>query len=380
MSATPDKLPFVGPTIFTAMSALAAEEGAVNLGQGFPDFPMSGQLIDLVTTAMRQQHNQYAPMAGWLPLREAIAGKISFLYNATVDPVNEITITPGGTYAIYTALTCLLQPGDEVIVFEPAYDSYIPNIVLNGAKPVLIPLTDSFRIPWQQVEAAIGPRTRAIIINSPHNPTGTVLQEADICALQAIISRHPLFLVSDEVYEHLVFDNKTHLSLLRYPDLRARAFVCFSFGKTYHCTGWKIGYAVAPPALTTVFRKVHQFNCFSCHTPVQVALAAYLGDRDAYLQLGKTMQAKRDYFISLLQKSRFDLLPSGGSYFICARYHRINNMADIDFVRWLTITHKVTGIPVSAFYREATDSRLVRFCFAKKESTLEAATARLCLV
>lgn len=380
MSVIPDKLPFVGTTIFTTMSALATETGAINLGQGFPDFSMSPVLTDLVCQAMRDQHNQYAPMAGWLPLREAIAEKIDFLYGARVNPATEITITPGGTYAIYTALTCLLQPGDEVIVFEPAYDSYIPNIVVNGAKPVLIPLTDQFRIPWQQVTAAITERTRAIIINSPHNPTGTILHDDDIAALQQLIQDHPLYIISDEVYEHLVFDQQPHRSILAHPVLRARAFVCFSFGKTYHCTGWKIGYAVAPPALSSLFRKLHQFNCFSCHTPVQVALATYLQHREAYLELGKTMQAKRDYFLSLLQNSRFDFLHSSGSYFICARYHRINDWNDAAFAEWLTRQHGVATIPLSAFYQQKTDSKLIRFCFAKADSTLELAAKKLCAV
>ncbi len=376
----PDKLPFAGTTIFTTMSALAAETGAVNLGQGFPDFPMSAALSDLVADAMRAQYNQYAPMAGWLPLREAIATKIELLYGCRPDPVTDITVTPGGTYAIYTALTTLLQPGDEVIVFEPAYDSYVPNIIVNGARPVLIPLTGEFRIPWSEVERQVTSRTRAIVINSPHNPTGSVLHPDDIEALTALIHKHPLFIISDEVYEHLVFDGIPHLSLLRYPALRERAFVCFSFGKTYHCTGWKIGYAVAPEKMTTPFRKIHQYNCFSCHTPVQVALAQYLETRDAYLQLGAFMQQKRDYFISLLQSSRFDLLPSSGSYFVCARYNKISELDDAAFATWLTRRHGVATIPLSAFYQQKTDSGLIRFCFAKKESTLEKAARQLCAV
>lgn len=377
MPAFPDKLPFVGTTIFTTMSALAAEVGAVNLGQGFPDFPMSTELTSLVAEAMAEQFNQYAPMAGWLPLREAIAEKSRNLYNAAINPATEITITPGGTYAIFTALTCFLRPGDEVIVFEPAYDSYIPDIVVNGAVPVRIALSENFRIPWPEVEKRISSRTRAIIINSPHNPTGAVLQPEDISALTRIVQQHDLYLISDEVYEHLVFDKLEHLSLLRYPALREKSFVCFSFGKTYHCTGWKVGYAIAPAAMMASFRKVHQFNCFSVHTPVQVALAKYMTNTGAYLELGAAMQSKRDYFLQLMKGSRFDFLSSSGSYFICARYNRISDLPDAAFAAWLARNHGVATIPLSAFYLEPPDSQTIRFCFAKQESTLEKAAKQL---
>lgn len=372
------KLPAVGTSVFTTMSALALEHKAINLGQGFPDFPMSGALIDQVSKAMKEQHNQYAPMAGWLPLREAIADKIAYLYQASVDPVTDITITPGGTYALYNTFTTILQPGDEVIVFEPAYDSYIPGIELNGAKAIRIPLVHPhYHIDWQLVKASCTPKTRAILINTPHNPTGAVLSEQDIASLRSLVEGTDILIISDEVYEHLIFDGRTHCSMLRYPDLLARSFVCFSFGKVYNCTGWKLGYVVAPPVLMAEFRKIHQYNCFSCHTPMQVALASFLQDRDAYLTLGSSMQERRDTFIELMKKTRFDLLPSYGSYFILATYDRISQESDKDFAIRLTREAGVTPIPVSAFYTDGTDHKVLRFCFAKKHETLAAAAERL---
>lgn len=372
------KLPTVGTSIFTTMSALAQEHRAINLGQGFPDFPMSEELIDLVSKAMHDQFNQYAPMAGWLPLREAIAEKISFLYQRAVHPDTDITITPGGTYALYTAFTTILQPGDEVIVFEPAYDSYIPAIELNGAKAVRIALVHpDYHIDWNQVKAACTSRTRAILINTPHNPTGAVWSEQDIVSLRSVVEGTDIIIISDEVYEHLIFDGYKHHSILRYPDLFSRSFVCFSFGKVYNCTGWKLGYAVAPSNLMQEFRKIHQFNCFSCHTPVQVALSTFLQQREPYVQLGPAMQERRDAFVSLLKDSRFDLLPSHGSYFILATYDRISQESDTDFAIRLTREAGVTTIPVSAFYADRQDNKVLRFCFAKKQETLEAAAARL---
>jgi len=372
------KLPTVGTSIFTTMSALAQEHLAINLGQGFPDFPMSEELIDLVSKAMHDQFNQYAPMAGWLPLREAIAEKISFLYQRAVHPDTDITITPGGTYALYTAFTTILQPGDEVIVFEPAYDSYIPAIELNGAKAVRIALVHpDYHIDWNQVKAACTSRTRAILINTPHNPTGAVWSEQDIASLRSVVEGTDIIIISDEVYEHLIFDGYKHHSILRYPDLFSRSFVCFSFGKVYNCTGWKLGYAVAPSNLMQEFRKIHQFNCFSCHTPVQVALSTFLQQRDPYVQLGPAMQGRRDAFVHLLKDSRFDLLPSHGSYFILATYDRISQEGDADFAIRLTREAGVTTIPVSAFYADRQDNKVLRFCFAKKQETLEAAAARL---
>lgn len=372
------KLPRVGTTIFTTMSGLASEYGAVNLGQGFPDFSMSSQLVDSVTKAMKQDFNQYAPMPGWLPLREALAEKANFLYGAQVHPDTEITITPGGTYAIYTALTTILSPGYEVIVLEPAYDSYVPNIEVNGGKPVLVPLNQAdFSINWEAVKAAVSPATRAIILNSPHNPTGAVLGENDIAELRALVRRQDLYIISDEVYEHLIFDGRAHQSMLRYPDLLERSFVCFSFGKTYHCTGWKLGYCMAPAALMKEFRKVHQFNCFSCHTPSQVGITEILKDRDAYLQLSGFLQERRDRFTELMGQTRFSLRASSGSYFICAGYEKITDEKDSDFAIRLTRERGVATIPVSAFYQEEADSKLLRFCFAKKPETLEKAVEQL---
>ena len=372
------KLPNVGTTIFATMSALATEHNAVNLGQGFPDFPMSEELTSLVTQAMKNNYNQYAPMPGWMPLREAIAEKANFLYGATLNPDTEITITPGGTYAIYSALTAILHPGDEVIMFEPAYDSYIPNIEVNGGRVVSIPLVyPDYHIDWNAVRAAITPRTRAIFINSPHNPTGAVIGPNDIEELRKIVADTEILILSDEVYEHLIFDNIPHESILRYPDLLARSFVCFSFGKVYNCTGWKLGYCIAPADLMKEFRKIHQFNAFCCFTPTQVALAEFLKNRDAYLGLSSFMQEKRDFFIGLMKATRFELLTSHGSYFIGAKYNRISDEGDRDFAIRLTKEAGVTTIPVSAFYANDKDDKVLRFCFSKKQETLEQAVERL---
>lgn len=372
------KLPDVGTTIFTVMSALAQEYNAVNLGQGFPDFPMDPQLIDLVNKAMKDGYNQYSPMQGYLPLRQVLADKTASLYNQSIDPATQITITPGGTYAIYTALTVLLHPGDEVIVFEPAYDSYIPGITVNGAIPVRIPLRyPDYSIDWTEVATKITSRTKLIILNNPHNPTGAILTEEDIRQLRELVNRHSLYILSDEVYEHLVYDKQPHLSILRYPDLLQRSFVCFSFGKVYHCTGWKLGYAVSSPFLMAEFRKLHQFNCFSCHTPSQVALAEFLQQKETYLSLADFLQQKRDYFISLLKDSPFRLLPSRGSYFICASYGHFSEEPDLEFTKRLTREAGVATIPLSAFYQEGTDHKVIRFCFAKKEETLRLAAERL---
>jgi methionine aminotransferase len=375
------KLPNVGTTIFTVMSALATEHNAVNLGQGFPDYNMSDDLIGRVNEAMKNGFNQYVPMQGYMPLREALAEKIRFLYNADVNPAMQITITPGGTYAIYTALTAVLQPGDEVIIFEPAYDSYIPNVEVNGAIPILIDLKfPEYRIDWSEVRKKISPRTRMIILNSPHNPTGSVLSAEDIKELRSIVTGTNIFICSDEVYEHLIFDNIPHQSILRYPDLLERSFVCFSFGKVYHCTGWKLGYCVSSIELMKEFRKIHQFNCFSCHTPSQVGLSTFLSNKDSYLSLSSFMQNKRDYFLRLMQSTKFGMLQSRGSYFICATYDRMSNEGDKDFAIRVTREYGVTAIPVSVFYREETDNKVVRFCFAKKNETLEAAVEKLAKV
>ena len=371
-------LPKVGTNIFTIMSGLAAETGAINLGQGFPDYPMDQELHQLVAKAMATGHNQYAPMPGLPSLRDAIAAKIERIYGAKVDPANEITITPGGTYAIYTAFTTIHAEGDEVIVLEPSYDSYVPNIEINKAKAILIPLkVPGYGVDWQAVEKAITPRTKAIIINSPHNPTGAVLSIADMLELERITDGTNIFIVSDEVYEHLIFDGIEHQSVLRYPKLLERSFVCFSFGKVYNCTGWKQGYCVAPASLMKEFRKVHQFNAFSCFTPTQVALAEYLFNEQAYLRLAGELQTKRDYFISLMKETKFSLQPSYGSYFICGTYEKISDEGDKDFAIRLTKEIGVATIPVSAFYQNGKDDKVLRFCFSKKEETLEKAVERL---
>jgi methionine aminotransferase len=372
------KLPNVGTTIFTVMSQLAVEHNAINLGQGFPDFPMSHELTALVYKAMKDGFNQYVHMNGLLLLRERLSEKIQKLYNADVHPETQITITPGGTYAIYTALTTILQPGDEVIVFEPAYDSYIPNIEINGAKPVLVSLQfPEYNIRWSEVRKKVNDKTKAIILNSPHNPTGAVLSEEDIQQLSSIVHNTNIMIVSDEVYEHLIFDNIKHQSMLRYHDLLERSFVCFSFGKTYSCTGWKIGYCIASPGLMKEFRKVHQFNCFSCNSPVQFALADYLQNEEAYLSLSNFMQQKRDYFRRLMKQTPFKLIPSHGSYFECYSYNEFTDEDDHRLAIRLTKEYGIATIPMSSFYKDCTDNKVLRFCFAKKEETLETAVKKL---
>jgi methionine aminotransferase len=317
-------------------------------------------------------------MNGLASLRSVLAEKIAGLYGTSVNPDTQITVTPGGTYAIYTALTTVLRPGDEVIVFEPAYDSYIPNIEINGAIPVRIDLQfPDYRIRWDLVRQKITPRTRMILLNTPHNPTGAILRAADMEELRRVVEGTNILIHCDEVYEHLIFDGLPHSSILRYPDLLERSFVSFSFGKVYHCTGWKLGYSVSSPDLMKEFRKVHQFNCFSCHTPSQVALATYLQDPETYLSLGAFLQRKRDHFAGLMSATRFTPLPSYGSYFQLYRYDRISNESDKDFAIRITREYGVASIPVSAFYRSGKDDHVVRFCFAKKEETLEKAAERL---
>lgn len=372
------KLPDVGTTIFTVMSQLAVQHNAVNLGQGFPDFPMNSTLHELVAKAMRDGFNQYVHMNGYPLLRQKLAAKVKHLYGTAIDAETDITITPGGTYAIYTALTTVLQPGGEVIVFEPAYDSYIPNIEINGAIAVRIALNyPDYSIPWEEVKQKITPRTRMIMINSPHNPTGAVLSASDIQNLSAVVEGTNIMILSDEVYEHLIFDGLTHESILRYPELLKRSFVCFSFGKTYHCTGWKIGYCISSPELMKEFRKVHQFNCFTCDTPKQIALATYLDDTNAYLELGSQIQQKRDYFRKQMEQTPFVCIPSHGSYFECYSYAAISDEADMTFAKRLTTEYGVATIPVSAFYKDGKDDKVIRFCFAKQESTLDKAIEKL---
>jgi len=372
------KLPDVGTTIFTVMSQLALQYNAINLGQGFPDFNTNERLINLVHEAMLKGQNQYTHMNGLLLLRERIADKVKLLYGTDINSDTQITVTPGGTYAIYTAFTTILQPGDEVIVFEPAYDSYIPNIVVNGAKPVLIDLQyPTYTINWEEVKQKITSKTRAIIINSPHNPTGTVLSKEDLLQLQAIVSDSNIIVISDEVYEHLVYDGLQHESVLKYPELMKRSFVSFSFGKTYHCTGWKLGYCIAPEGLMREFRKIHQFNAFSTNTPMQAGLAMMLEDREAYLSLSRIMQQKRDYLLSLMSATPFEPLTCHGSYFQCYSYKSFSNEKDAQLAIRLTKEAGVATIPVSVFYSDNTDNKVLRFCFSKQESTLAEAAARL---
>lgn len=360
------------------MSSLAVKHNAINLGQGFPDFSMNEDLINLVNKSMKDGHNQYVHMNGLSNLRERIHEKVFFLYNKNINPETEITITPGATYAIYTALTSVLHPGDEVIVFEPVYDSYIPNIEINGAKPVVITLSaPDYKINWDLVKEKISPATKMFMINSPNNPTGSILNKTDIEQLQKISADKNIFILSDEVYEHIVFDGKQHESILKYPDLFQRSFVCFSFGKVYNCTGWKIGYCIAPDFLMKEFRKVHQFNCFSCNSPVQFALAEFLKEKNEYLRLGNFLQHKRDFFYNLMNQTKFKAIPSHGSYFQLYDYSAISNENENDFAIRLTKEAGVATIPLSAFYKNKIDNKILRFCFSKKESTLTEAVERL---
>jgi len=372
------KLPDLPTTIFTRISQMAIEYGAINLGQGFPDFMMDEALIDLVNDSMKKGMNQYAHTNGDPLLRKRLAEKVKNLYEAEISPESEITITPGGTYAIYTALTALITEGDEVILFDPCYDSYVPNIEINGGIAIRIPLDfPSFQIPWEEVRKKISNKTKAILINSPHNPSGSILGEGDMKELQAITKESIIFLISDEVYEHLIFNDQVHHSVLRYPELLKRSFVCFSFGKTYHCTGWKMGYCIAPGSLSKEFRKVHQFNCFSCSSPVQAALAEYLLNENAYLSLGKFYQEKRDYFQELMKSTSFSPLPSQGTFFQCYSYEKISTEPDNEFSLRLIKEKGVATIPLSYFYKDGTDHKILRFCFAKEMNTLKEAAERL---
>ncbi len=372
------KLPNVGTTIFTVMSGLALEHKAVNLGQGFPDFYCDPHLVDVVTDAMKQGLNQYPPMTGVPILREAVASKIIALHGRHYDPASEITITAGATQAIITIILAVVHPGDEVIVLEPCYDSYVPNIELAGGVTVRIPLTPgSFRPDFDKISAAITAKTRAILINSPHNPSGTVWTREDMLKLQEILTPTNVLLISDEVYEHMVFDGQPHESAARFSGLAERAFIVSSFGKTYHVTGWKVGYVAAPAALTSEFRRVHQFNVFTVNTPVQYGLAAYMEDPKPYLDLPAFYQRKRDLFRLGLKGSKFKLLPSEGTYFQCVDISDVSDKSEIDFCKWLTSEIGVAAIPLSAFYGDSFDQRVVRFCFAKKDETLYAALERL---
>ncbi|MDT3672012.1 MAG: pyridoxal phosphate-dependent aminotransferase [Aromatoleum sp.] len=375
------RLPNVGTTIFTVMSRLAQECGAINLSQGFPDFNAEDALFERVAHWMRAGWNQYAPMGGVAPLREAIACKVVGLYGTTYDPDTEITVTAGATQALFTAVAALVHPGDEVIVFEPVYDSYAPAIELQGGCVVRLRLAaPDYRPDWDAVAAAITPRTRMIMINSPHNPTATVWSADDMTRLAALTRGTGIVVVSDEVYEHIVFDGRQHESCARHPELAARSVIVSSFGKTYHVTGWKVGYVVAPRELMDEFRKVHQFNVFTVNTPVQFALADYMADASRHERLAAFYAAKRDFFRARLAGSRFELLDSRGTYFQLARYAAISGEPDVAFVERLTRETGVAAIPVSAFFADAHDDRVIRFCFAKNEDTLAAACERLCRV
>ncbi|MFP5473951.1 MAG: pyridoxal phosphate-dependent aminotransferase [Gammaproteobacteria bacterium] len=372
------KLPAVGTTIFTVMSALATEHGAVNLGQGFPDFGCDPKLLDAVTAAMAAGHNQYPPMTGVPLLRERIAAKIEALYGRRYDAGTEITVTAGATQAIITAILALVRPGDEVIVLEPCYDSYVPTIELAGGTVVRVPLVPgSFRPDFDRIAAALTPRTRAILINTPHNPSGTVWTADEMRQLEALLAPTDVFVISDEVYEHMVYDGALHQSVARFPALAARSLIVSSFGKTYHVTGWKVGYVAAPAVLTAEFRKVHQFNVFTVNTPMQHALAHYMADAAPYVDLPAFYQRKRDLFAEGLARTRLRLLPSEGSYFQCVDISAVSDLSESDFCQWLTREIGVAAIPLSAFYGDGFDQRVVRFCYAKRDETLRDALTRL---
>ncbi len=376
--ALTSRLPQVGTTIFTVMSALAAEHGAVNLGQGFPDFDCDPTLLDAVHRAMREGLNQYPPMAGVPLLRQRVAAKIAALYGRTYDPDTEITITAGATQAILTAILAVVHPGDEVVVLEPCYDSYAPNIELAGGRVVRVPLTPgSFRPDFGRIAAALTPRTRLLIVNSPHNPSATVWTRAEWQQLAALLAPSEALLISDEVYEHMVFDGQPHISASSIPALASRAFVVSSFGKTFHVTGWKVGTVAAPAALTAEFRKVHQFNVFTVNTPVQHGLAQFMAEPSHHLELPAFYQRKRDLFRAGLATSRLRLLPSEGSYFQLVDYSAVSDLDEVAFCRWLTTTVGVAAIPLSVFYDGGFEQKLARLCFAKKDETLNRALERL---
>ncbi|MBY0572497.1 MAG: aminotransferase class I/II-fold pyridoxal phosphate-dependent enzyme [Undibacterium sp.] len=377
------KLPQVKTTIFTRMSALANEHKAINLGQGFPDFQCDEHLLDAVTGAMKAGHNQYPPMAGTLALRLAIANKTQRLYQASYDVDHEITVTAGATQAILSIILATVSAGDEVIVIEPAYDCYLPAIQLAGGIPVLVSMQYSegrFSIDWAQIGRQINAKTKLLIINSPSNPTGMCLAQSDLHALADLVRDTNLLILSDEVYEHMVFDGQSHESICAHAELASRSFVVSSFGKTYHVTGWKVGYVLAPKSLTLEFRKVHQFNVFTVNTPMQIGIAQYMEDAKPYLELPKFYQDKRDYFQAGLMQTPFKLLPVAGTYFQTVDYSAISDLNEFEFASWLTTEIGVTAIPVSAFYQQQIQNKLVRFCFAKREETMDAALARLRLI
>lgn len=373
------KLPDVGTTIFTVMSKLAHQEGAINLAQGFPGFDSDPKLQQLVTKAMSDGYNQYAPMPGVYGLREQIANKINTLYGSDYHPESEVTVTAGATQAIYTIVSAFIRPGDEVIVLKPAYDCYEPAVTVNGGTIVPIQLkAPLYKVNWSAVERAITPKTKMLFINTPHNPTGTILDKEDMMELSRILKGTDIILLSDEVYEHIVFDGKKHESVARYPELRARSFITASFGKTFHNTGWKMGYTVAPKALMEEFQKVHQFNVFSVHHPSQKAFATYLKEPEHYLRLNDFFQQKRDLFLDLIKDSRFKVTPAAGTYFQMLDYSEITQEEDVEFAKRLTKDHKVASIPTSVFNLHQEDFKMLRFCFAKDDETLKKAATILC--
>lgn len=375
------KLPDVGLTIFTVMSKLSNDYNAINLSQGFPDFDVHPDLIELVNKYMRSGHNQYAPMQGVSALRERIAEKVLELYRASYDPDSEITVTSGATEALFAAISAVVQKGDEVIVVEPAFDSYVPVILLNGGVPVYVKYKfPEYYIDWNDVKKVLSPRTRLIIINFPHNPTGTTFSDQDIAELTNIVRHTDIIIISDEVYEHIVFDGLKHNSISRYPELAERSFVISSFGKTYHTTGWKIGYCMAPVTLSEEFQKVRQFLTFASNTPIQYAYAEFMENKDIYLSLSKFYQKKRDLFLSLIKNSRFKALPCQGTYFQMLEYSEISDKSDIEFSKQLTMEHGVAAIPPSVFYHDQDDNKVLRFCFAKKDETLRRAAEKLCKI
>ncbi len=372
------KLPGIGTTIFSVMSALANEQQAINLAQGFPDFNCHPSLVDLVTNAMKAGFNQYAPMPGVMSLREKIAAKTESLYGAVYHPEKEITVVPGGTHALYAAISAIVSEGDEVVVLEPCYDSYVPAIELNGGRPVFYEMKyPDYKVDWNEVKKLINFRTRMIVINTPHNPTGSILEAEDMLQLQKILDNTDVVVLSDEVYEHILFDGYQHQSVARFPKLAERSLIVSSFGKTYHTTGWKLGYVLGPEALTKEFRKVHQFMAFSANTPMQHAMAAFLDDASHYLELSAFYQEKRDYFQKLVKSSNFKVLPCKGSYFQLLNYAKITLERDVDFAVRLTKDYKIASIPTSVFYKMKTDNNVLRFCFAKSNETLEKAAEKL---
>lgn len=371
LSKINSKLPDTTTSIFSVMSKLAYDENAINLSQGYPDFPSSPELIELVHKAMKDGFNQYAPMPGIFSLREIIAEKIFALYNIAYNPESELTITAGATQAIFTIITAMVQPGDEVIIFAPAYDCYDPAVRINGGKTIEIELkAPDFKIKWELLKASISEKTKMIIINTPHNPTGTVMSRDDMKRLEALLRDTDIVILSDEVYEHLVYDGETHQSVAKFPGLAERSFVVSSFGKTFHNTGWKMGYCAAPASLMTEFRKVHQFNVFSVNHPIQRALATYLKSPDNYLSLPNFFQQKRDLFLAALEHSKFSIKPSKGTYFQLLGYDGISDEKDTDLAKRWTRENKVASIPISVFYKERTDNKMLRFCFAKSDETL----------